>query len=516
MDYPSESRAIHLKNSTVLAKNNRAESLSERLSESHATSRVESTVPDGYTMSKAYGLSNSVMFVQSQTEPVVLTTPTLMMPPAVNVLSDDRPERQERLERLWITGGRPLTGEIKVSGAKNSVLKLIAASLLSSHSVHLTNVPNLSDVAVMEDVIRYLGGQVSHPVAGELTLNCEEVATIFAPYELVSKMRASFIVLGALLGRFGEAKVSLPGGCSIGQRGVDLHIKGLAALGAEIQLNHGYVEAKASKLIGATIVLDTPSVGATENILLAAVLAEGTTILSNAAQEPEIIDLANFLNAMGADVHGAGTNEIIIHGVTQADLRPLSYRVMSDRIEAATYMCAAVGTGGSIIVRQAPLRSLEAIIGKLQEMGADIQVLSTTALKVTAPQQRLQPVSIITQPYPGFPTDMQAPLSTLATIAEGTSVVTEMLYENRFKHAGELSRMGAQIELQGNVAVIQGVDKLAAAPVKAHDLRAGAAMLIAGLMSEGTTEIFDLHHLDRGYELITEKCQALGAAIQRY
>jgi UDP-N-acetylglucosamine 1-carboxyvinyltransferase len=444
------------------------------------------------------------------------TTTATLMSPSLNVLSDDRPERQERQERLWITGGRRLTGEVKVSGAKNSVLKLIAASLLSPHSVLLTNVPELSDVAVMEDVITYLGGQVSHPAPGELLLDCAEVATNFAPYELVSKMRASFIVLGALLGRFGEAKVSLPGGCSIGQRGVDLHIKGLAALGAEIQLNHGYVEAKASQLTGATIVLDTPSVGATENILLAAVLAEGTTILSNAAQEPEIIDLANFLNEMGADVHGAGTNEIVIHGVTQADLRPMSFAVMSDRIEAATYMCAAVGTRGSIIVRQAPLRALEAITGKLLEMGADIQILSTTSLKITAPEGRLQPVSIITQPYPGFPTDMQAPLSTLATIAEGTSVVTEMLYENRFKHAGELGRMGAQIELQGNVAVVQGVEKLAGAPVKAHDLRAGAAMLIAGLMAEGTTEIFDLHHLDRGYEHITEKCQALGAAIQRY
>ncbi|MEB3244485.1 MAG: UDP-N-acetylglucosamine 1-carboxyvinyltransferase [Vampirovibrionales bacterium] len=422
-------------------------------------------------------------------------------------------------ERLFIEGGKPLKGEVTTSGAKNSVLKLMAAALLSPHPVRISNVPRLSDVAVMQDVLEYLGAKVETQQDANGTdavlIDCAAIHSCHAPYELVSKMRASFVVLGSLLGRFGEAKVSLPGGCTIGKRGVDLHIKGLTALGAEIQLNHGYVEAKAAKLSGATIVLDTPSVGATENILLAAVLAEGTTVLSNAAQEPEIVDLANFLNAMGADIHGAGNNEIVIHGVSPKDLHAADYAVMPDRIEAATYIMAAIGTGGSVVVKQVPLRGLDAVLGKLAEMGAEIQMLSRSSVKIKSHKARLQPVSLITQPFPGFPTDLQAPLMTLATVAEGSSVITETLYENRFKQVGELSRMGAQIEVQGNVAIVQGIERLAGAPIKAHDLRAGAAMLIAGLMADGKTEIFDLHHLDRGYERLVEKCQGLGANIQR-
>ena len=330
-------------------------------------------------------------------------------------------------------------------------------------------------------------------------------------------MRASFNVLGALLGRFGEAKVSLPGGCSIGKRGVDLHIKGLEALGAQVELNHGYVEAKATKLVGTEIVLDMPSVGATENIMLAAVFAEGQTTLSNPAQEPEIIDLANFLNTLGADIHGAGTNELVINGVKRSAMRGADYTVMPDRIEAATYLMAVVGAGGQLNIENCIPAHLQAITHKLAEMGVVVDLPDPNCLRVSRPDthKRLLSTNIITLPYPGFPTDLQAPMMSLLAVAEGTSILTESIYENRFKHIGELKRMGAQIQVESNAAIITGVPSLNGAPVKASDLRAGAALVIAGLMAQGTTEIHDLYHLDRGYEALESKFSQLGAHIKR-
>ncbi|MDX2086161.1 MAG: UDP-N-acetylglucosamine 1-carboxyvinyltransferase [Candidatus Melainabacteria bacterium] len=416
-------------------------------------------------------------------------------------------------DKLVIEGGRPLEGDVYISGAKNSVLKLMAAALLTTGAVRLENVPNLSDVAVMTQVVQSLGKTVSF-AHGVLDIEAGAVTSCVAPYELVSQMRASFNVLGALLGRYGEAKVSLPGGCSIGKRGVDLHVKGLQALGAEVLIEHGYVEARAQQLHGAKILLDTPSVGATENIMLAAVLAEGATIISNAAREPEIEDLANFLNALGADVSGAGTHEIVINGVRPDQLHGVSYSVMCDRIEAGTFMAAAAGTRGQVVIHRITPQHLDFVMAKLSEMGADIQLLGPTTVQVSGPQ-RLTAQNLVTQPYPGFPTDLQAPFMSLLTIAEGTSIVTETIYENRFKQVGELTRMGAQIQLEGDIAVVTGVEKLSGAPVQAHDLRAGAAMIVAGLQTEGETEIHKLHHIDRGYERVVEKLKALGASIER-
>lgn len=416
-------------------------------------------------------------------------------------------------EKLVIKGGSPLKGVVPVSGAKNSVLKLMAASLLTEEDVELNNVPQLSDVNVMIDVMRHLGCGVEQR-GNQLKLSTKGICSITAPYEMVSKMRASFIVLGGLLGRCHEARVSLPGGCSIGKRGVDLHVKGLQALGAEVEINHGYVEAKAKKLIGAEILLDMPSVGATENIMLAAILAEGSTIISNAAQEPEIVDLANFLNAMGADVSGAGTNEIVINGVSPKQLHGTSYHVVPDRIEAATYLLAGAGTFGEIVIENVIPAHLNSMIVKLSEMGAEITTPSPNSLYVKATKP-LQPQNILTQPYPGFPTDMQAPFMAVLALADGVSVITENIYENRFKQVGELKRMGAQIQVEGNVAIVTGVESLSGAPVQASDLRAGAALVIAGLEAQGTTEIFDLHHIDRGYEFLVPKLSALGADIVR-
>lgn len=416
-------------------------------------------------------------------------------------------------EKLIIEGSIPLRGTVKISGAKNSVLKLMSAAMLTDSPVELRNIPQLSDVQVMIDVLRHLGVNVTH--SGDvLVIEAQNLTRTEASYELVSKMRASFIVLGALLGRYHEAKVSLPGGCSIGQRGVDLHIKGLQSLGAEIRINQGYVEAYATRLEGKEILLDTPSVGATENIMLAAVLAEGSTVISNAAQEPEIADLANFLNAMGADVSGAGTNEIIINGVKKQDLHGLSYTVMPDRIEAATYMIAAAGTEGNILLENIIPGHLNSVIRKLEDVGAEIITEGPNSLRVIGCGQLIaQP--IVTQPYPGFPTDLQAPFMALLAIADGVSIITETLYENRFKQVGELVRMGANIHQESDVAVVTGVSHLVGTQVKASDLRAGAALVIAGLQAQGTTEISELYHIDRGYEALVEKMSGLGANIQR-
>ncbi|HEY9686455.1 MAG TPA: UDP-N-acetylglucosamine 1-carboxyvinyltransferase [Coleofasciculaceae cyanobacterium] len=417
-------------------------------------------------------------------------------------------------EKLIIHGGKALRGEVEISGAKNSVLKLMAATLLTGDSIELRNVPHLSDVDVMTQVLRHLGCEVDQQQDDGLFIQAKNITSVEAPYDLVRKMRASFDVLGSLLGRFGEARVALPGGCSIGKRGVDLHVKGLIALGAEVEINHGYVEAKASKLVGAEILLDTPSVGATENIMLAATMAEGSTILSNAAQEPEIVDLANFLNALGADIQNAGTNEIIINGVKPGSLRGTTFSVMPDRIEAATYLMAGAGTCGDITVHNVLPVHLTSLTHKLIEMGADVDTPTPNSLRVKV-DQRLQAQNIVTQPFPGFPTDLQAPFMTLLCIADGVSIVKETIYENRFKQVGELKRMGADISVERDVAVVTGVEKLSGAEVNAPDLRAGAAMVIAGVQAEGCTEVFNLQHLDRGYEHLVEKMQGIGADITR-
>ncbi len=417
-------------------------------------------------------------------------------------------------EKLVIQGGIPLNGVVSISGAKNSVLKLMAAAILTDDDVELTNVPSLSDVHVMTEVVSHLGCRVQHS-GDKLTLSSRGLHSFVAPYELVTKMRASFNVLGALLGRCNEARVSLPGGCSIGKRGVDLHVKGLQALGAEVQISQGYVEAKADKLVGAEIHLDIPSVGATENIMLAAIRAEGSTLISNAAQEPEIVDLAHFLNALGADVSGAGTHEIVINGVRPEELHGTSYHVMPDRIEAATYMIAAAGTHGDVLLDNVYPAHLNSLIFKLSEMGAEVTTPTPNSIHVSTHGRRLNAQNVVTQPYPGFPTDLQAPFMALLCIADGVSVITETIYENRYKQIGELNRMGAQIQQEGDVAIVTGVETLCGAPVKASDLRAGAAMVIAGLEAEGVTEIMDIHHIDRGYEHLVSKLSSLGGCITR-
>jgi UDP-N-acetylglucosamine 1-carboxyvinyltransferase len=426
-------------------------------------------------------------------------------------------EHAEMTDKLVIQGKRPLVGSVTISGAKNSVLKLMAAALLTEQQVTLTNVPNLTDVQVMASLLEKLGRTVQFDTANStLTIMAGQATCLAAPYELVSKMRASFNVLGALLGRYGQAKVPLPGGCSIGKRGVDQHIKGLLALGATLDMEHGFVTATAIRLKGAKIVLDMPSVGATENILLAAVHAEGASIVSNVAQEPEIVDLVTCLNAMGADITGAGTGTLIINGVTPGQLHGITYEVMPDRIEAGTFIAAVAGAGGDVTLNKVRPDHLDAVLDKVQSMGVTLDLLSPTTLRVVRDAETtLKATSIHTTFYPGFPTDMQAPLMTLLTVAEGTSMVAETVYENRFRHVSELRRMGATIELKNDVAVVTGVLQLSGAQVKAHDLRAGAAMVVAGLMAEGETQLFNLSHLDRGYENLCQKLQALGAGIDR-
>lgn len=417
-------------------------------------------------------------------------------------------------EKLIVTGHRTLMGTVPIRGAKNSVLKLMAASLLTSEPVHICNVPDISDVRIMIEVLRHLGAQVDFN-QNTLHIQASQFSTHEAPNEFVTKMRASFNVLAPLLARGGQTKVALPGGCSIGKRGVDLHIKGLQALGAEVDIEHGCVVAKANKLVGADIVFDLPSVGATENVMVTAVLAEGKTTISNPAQEPEIIDLADFLNQMGAEIYGAGTNEITIHGVKANQLKGIShYEVVPDRIEAATYLIAGAATHGDVTVEHVRANHLQAALSKLTDMGAQISYPSPTSIRIQTPEP-LSGQNITTLPYPGIPTDLQAPFMALATRCQGTSYIRETIYENRFTHVGQLIRMGAVIDQDGNTAMVTGVDALSGAAVKATDLRAGAALIIAGLMAEGDTEITNLSHLDRGYENFEAKFASLGAKICR-
>lgn len=417
------------------------------------------------------------------------------------------------MAKLLVEKSGPLVGTVKINGAKNSVLKLMAASLLAEEACIIESVPELLDVEVMITLLESLGQVVHYDRTLEVLeikpgdeLKCE------APYELIQKMRASFLVMGPLLAKKGIAKVSMPGGCAIGARPIDLHLKGFQALGAEVTLGHGYIEAKADNgLIGSEIYLDFPSVGATENIMMAATMAKGQTLIQNAAKEPEIIDLANFLNEMGANVKGAGTDTIRINGVTS--LKGTRHQTIPDRIITATYMVAAAMTNGDITIENVVSSHVKPITAKLREMGVlveddddRIRVTSTGALKA---------VDITTLPYPGFPTDAQAQFMALLSISEGTSVITETVFENRFRHVAEINRMGANVKIEGHSAVIQGVKDIQGAQVKATDLRAGAALVLAGLIADGVTEIDDIYHIDRGYPQIERDLLSLGAKIRR-
>ncbi len=416
------------------------------------------------------------------------------------------------MEKLIVCGGRKLSGSIKISGAKNAVLPIIAASLLGTTPSRLEEIPALEDVCTISDVLRYLGVTVSAEEAGTLVVNSAKLSRCEAPYELVRKMRASFLVMGPLLARAGQARISLPGGCAIGTRPIDLHLKGFEALGAEIVLGHGYIEARTRKrLKGARIYLDFPSVGATENIMMAACLAEGQTILENPAEEPEIVDLANYLNAMGARIRGAGTNVIRIEGVSE--LKGTTHAVIPDRIEAGTYMVAAAITGGDVWLENALVEHLKPVTAKLKEAGVAIEEKIDGVM--VHGTKTIKAVDIKTLPYPGFPPDMQAQFMALMTVAGGTSVITETVFENRFMHVDELKRMGANIKIEGRSAIVEGVPKLTGCPVKATDLRAGAALVLAGLVAEGKTQISCIHHIDRGYEDLVGKLASLGADIVR-
>ena len=418
-------------------------------------------------------------------------------------------------DKYIINGGNQLKGEVLIGGAKNSVLKLMAASILAKGETKIYNVPELTDVGIMLEVISGLGIKTSYDkVEQSIKIDATDITSITAKYEYVSKMRASFTILGALVARCKEAIVALPGGCAIGERRVDFHIKGLEALGAKIKIENGYVHAKAPKLVGTDIYLDIPSVGATENLMLASIMAEGSTRIQNAAQEPEIIDLANFLNTMGADIVGAGTSEIVINGVKQEDLHPIEYTTIPDRIEAGTFMSMVAGTKGKAIIRNVYPAHLTFFTDKLIKMGANIKLVEPTAIEVSC-KNRLNSVNFVTQPYPGFPTDLQSMAMVLLSVSNGVGIITESLYENRFMQVQHLLRMGADIHQDRNHAIIKGVKKLTGAIVEASDLRAGASLVVAGLMATGTTEIYKLHHIDRGYEKFDEKIKNLGGNIVR-
>lgn len=414
------------------------------------------------------------------------------------------------MAKIIVNGGNILKGKVKVSAAKNSVLPIIAASLLCPEKCVLEEIPLLEDVYCICDVLNSLG-VVTEVSDDTLAIIPEKLNGTEPPYELVRKMRASFLVMGPLLARMGKVKISLPGGCNIGTRPIDLHLKGLGALGAEISIGHGYVEAKINKLKGAKIYLDFPSVGATENIMMTAVLADGETVIENAAEEPEIVDLANFLSSMGACIVGAGTDTIKVTGVNE--LRGTSHCVIPDRIEAGTYMIAAAITGSDVIVENIIIEHVKSIIAKLSEAGVKVYE-DQNSVRITS-GGAIQPIDIKTLPYPGFPTDLQAPMMSLMSICKGTSMITETVFENRFMHVCELKRMGVNVKIDGRSAVIEGAEKLTGAKVKATDLRAGAALVLAGLAAEGVTEVSDIHHVDRGYVQIEKKLKNLGANIER-
>jgi len=415
------------------------------------------------------------------------------------------------VDKLVIEGGYPLAGGVRISGAKNAALPILTAAILSAEPLRVENVPQLRDVATTCALLTQMGIWVRQMGPETTELSAHALVNPLAPYELVKTMRASILVLGPLVARCGEARVSLPGGCAIGLRPVDLHIKGLQAMGAQIDIEHGYIHARAKRLHGARIVLDLVTVTGTENLLMAATLAEGITVLENAAREPEVVDLAQCLQAMGARITGAGTDVITIEGVER--LHGATYRVMPDRIETGTFLVAAAMTGGQVVLSQTRADILDAVIEKLREAGATVDV-DDDAIRLSA-NVRPRAVGLRTAPYPAFPTDMQAQFMALNTVAEGTAIVTETIFENRFMHAQELRRMGAEIEVEGNTAVIQGIGHLQGAAVMATDLRASACLVLAGLVAHGETVIDRIYHLDRGYAHIESKLSALGARIRR-
>ncbi len=420
------------------------------------------------------------------------------------------------MDRFKITGGLPLQGDVQVSGAKNAALPILCASLLTKEPLRLTNVPQLRDVSTMKKLLAQMGTQITLTAEQgdgqeSLSLVSDAMTHLQAPYELVKTMRASVLVLGPMLARFGEALVSLPGGCAIGQRPVDQHIKGLTAMGAEIQIEHGYIKAQAKKLRGARIVTDMVTVTGTENLMMAAVLAEGTTVIDNAAREPEVVDLANCLIAMGAHIEGAGTDRIVIHGVER--LHGADHAVMADRIEAGTFLCAVAATGGDVMVLGARGDMMGATLEKLREAGVTLTE-TDQGIRVSS-QVRPKAFNFRTAPFPGLATDMQAQLMAVAAIANGTSIITETIFENRFMHVQELRRLGADIEVDGHTAIVKGVAGLSGARVMATDLRASAGLVIAGLVADGDTEIDRIYHLDRGYDRMEEKLRRLGARVTR-
>ncbi len=414
------------------------------------------------------------------------------------------------MDKVLITGGKRLQGEVEISGAKNSALPIIASSILSADECILSNVPLLKDIQTIKKLLESMGTRIKRE-GDTLAVNAKDLKSCEAPYELVKTMRASVLVLGPLVARFGEARVSLPGGCAIGTRPINLHIAGLQKMGAEVEIKHGYVEVRAKRLKGAKIYFDISTVTGTENLMMAAAIADGVTVLGNAACEPEVVDLANFLTKRGAKIRGAGTDTIIIEGV--AKLSGGSYEVMPDRIEAGTYLACGAITGGDVTVKRCIPAHLEAVLVKLRAAGLKTEVTSDS-IRVIA-DNGITAVDVRTMPYPGFPTDMQAQIMALMTIGKGLSVITETIFENRFIHVPELRRMGANIKLQGNYAIVEGVKSLTGAPVMATDLRASASLVVAGLVAEGKTEIHRIYHLDRGYERMEEKLSQLGAEIVR-
>lgn len=420
------------------------------------------------------------------------------------------------MDRFQILGGSPLQGEVSVSGAKNAALPILCASLLTAEPLVLSNVPRLRDVSTMKKLLAQMGTRIETVAQQsdgqeQLSLHSDAMTHLQAPYELVKTMRASVLVLGPMLARFGEALVSLPGGCAIGQRPVDQHIKGLTAMGAEIRIEHGYIKAQARRLRGARIVTDMVTVTGTENLMMAAVLAEGTTVIDNAAREPEVVDLAQCLVRMGARIEGAGTDRIVIHGVDR--LGGAQHAIMADRIEAGTFLCAVAAAGGDVVVRQAQPDMMGATIEKLREAGVLIQEVAQ-GIRVVA-SDRPRPMNFRTAPFPGLATDMQAQLMAVAAVATGTSIITETIFENRFMHVQELRRLGADIEVDGHTAVVKGRAGLSGARVMATDLRASAGLVIAALVASGETEIDRIYHLDRGYDRMEQKLCAIGARVSR-
>ncbi len=416
------------------------------------------------------------------------------------------------MDKLQITGGKPLEGEVRISGAKNATLPILAGALLADGPVTISNVPHLHDVTTMIELLGRMGVSVTVDEKMRITIDASTLTECFAPYELVKTMRASILVLGPLLARFGKADVSLPGGCAIGARPVNIHVAGLQALGADIHIEGGYIRARAGRLKGARLVLDTVTVTGTENLMMAAALADGETVLENAAREPEVVDLAEFLIAMGAKIQGAGTDKIVIQGVEK--LHGTHYEVLPDRIEAGTYLVAGVITSGHVRVKQVRAGHLDAVLAKLTECGADVTT-GDTWIEADMRGRRPKAVDLRTAPYPAFPTDMQAQFAALNTVANGVGTIVETIFENRFMHMLEMRRMGAEIRLEGNTAIIHGVEHLNAAPVMATDLRASASLVLAGLVAQGQTEIERIYHIDRGYEAIEEKFAQIGAQIKR-